>query len=157
MKTKKVPCSIIRYREFPDLLFGTSEDNIEYFDATHYLQATGDPKKHNIPTFRVGFTHWINAACEAYSLTAEDLIVTDAATGHTLIESSLALLFAAYLDSGFGVWMMERISEMLMSGIVLSDTYLLLMARTRFSEAELITSENEKQSISTSKEGTSIQ
>lgn len=99
----------------------------------------------------------MNAACEAYSLSAEEMIVTDAATGHTLIDSSLALLFAAYLDPGFGVWMMERISEMLMSGIVLSDTLLLLMARTRFSEAELLDSKNEKPSISMSQKGTDIQ
>ena len=85
------------------------------------------------------------------------MIITDAATGHILIDSSLALLFAAYLDPGFGVWMMERISEMLMGGIVLSDTLLLLMARNRFSEAEFIESENEKQSISASKEGIDIQ
>lgn len=157
MKVKKVSCTVIRYREFPELLFGTSDDGIDYFDATHYLLTMGDPKKHNIPTFRAGFTHWINAACEAYSLTAEDVVITDAATGHTLIDSSLALLFAAYLDPGFGVWMMERISEMLMGGIVLSDTLLLLMARNRFSEAEFIESENEKQSISASKKGIGVQ
>ena len=114
MKVKSVPCSIIRYREFPDLLFGTAEDGIEYFDATHYLLTKGDFKKHNIPSFKVGFTHWINAVRDAYSLSLDDMIISDRATGHTLIDSSLALLFAAYLDPGFGVWMMERISEMLM-------------------------------------------
>lgn len=144
MKTKTVPCSIIRYREFPDLLFGTSDDGIEYFDASHYLLSKGKIKKHDINSFKVGFTHWINAARDAYSISLEDMIITDQATGHTLIDSSLALLFAAYLDPGFGVWMMERISEMLMSGIVLSDTSLLLMARNRFSEAELIELKHEK-------------
>lgn len=40
MKEEKIPCRIIRYREFPDLLFGTlREDGPVYFDATRFIQA----------------------------------------------------------------------------------------------------------------------
>lgn len=42
MKEEKIPCRIIRYREFPDLLFGTlREDGPVYFDATRFIQAAG--------------------------------------------------------------------------------------------------------------------
>ena len=43
MKEEKIPCRIIRYREFPDLLFGTlREDGPVYFDATRFI------RKHSI-------------------------------------------------------------------------------------------------------------
>lgn len=49
MKVKKVPCRIIRYREFPELLFGESQDNsLVYFDATHFIRSKGDERKHNV-------------------------------------------------------------------------------------------------------------
>ena len=39
MKEEKIPCRIIRYREFPDLLFGTlREDGPVYFDATRFIR-----------------------------------------------------------------------------------------------------------------------
>ena len=47
MKEEKIPCRIIRYREFPDLLFGTlREDGPVYFDATRFIQAKGDARRH---------------------------------------------------------------------------------------------------------------
>lgn len=49
MKEEKIPCRIIRYREFPDLLFGTlREDGPVYFDATRFIQAKGDARRHNV-------------------------------------------------------------------------------------------------------------
>ena len=42
MKEEKIPRRTVRYREFPDLLFGTSqEDGPVYFDATHFIRARG--------------------------------------------------------------------------------------------------------------------
>ena len=54
MKEEKIPCRIIRYREFPDLLFGTlREDGPVYFDATRFIQAKGDARRHNVRDFGV--------------------------------------------------------------------------------------------------------
>ena len=81
--------------------------------------------------------HWRNAVREAYSIQAEDMAVTDEATWHLLIEESLALLFVAYIDPEFAVYMLERISEMLLRGITLSDTRLLMLASERLSKDQL--------------------
>jgi hypothetical protein len=92
----------------------------------------------NIKGFQSGFSFWIKALGEAYSLPEDEMTVRDEASGDVLMEESLALLFVAYLDAGFAVYMLERISEMLTGGIVLSDTALLSMARARLTGEDLI-------------------
>lgn len=124
--------------EFPDLLFGTSDDGITYFDATHYMLRKGDIKKHSIRDFDVGFYFWKKAICDAYELDLNDMVVKEETTGHIFIDESLALLFLSFIDTSFAVYVLERISEMLLTGIVLSDTSLLMMVRERFSK-EIIT------------------
>lgn len=138
MKKKAVECRNIRYRELPDLLFGKSDDGIEYFDATNYICAKGDIKRHTIKAFEIGFTHWRSAMCSAYGIANEELIITDEATGHVLIDECLALLFVAYIDPGFGVYMMERMAELLTNGIILSDTRILMLLGQRFTKDELL-------------------
>lgn len=125
----------IRYREFPELLFTVRGDGCEYFDAFLYIKNKGDPNVHSVEGFRMAFSHWINAVRDAYSL-SDDIFIT-APNGHQLIDYALALLFVAYIDPGFGVYMMERMSDMLLRGIVLSDTCLLLMAKDRLSKEQL--------------------
>ena len=93
MKEEKIPCRIIRYREFPDLLFGTlREDGPVYFDA---------------------------------------------ASGHLLIDECLALLFVVYIDPAFGVYLLERVDELLSGGFTVSDTWLVQAAGLRFTKEEL--------------------
>lgn len=135
MNIKKVPtCQEVKYMEFPDLIFGISEDGVTYFDATHYILRKGDIKTHTIKDFDIGFYFWKRAICEAYQLDMNDLVIREENTGHIFIDESLAMLFIAYIDPGFGVYIMERISEMLLTGIVLSDTSLLMMVRERFTK-----------------------
>lgn len=123
----------IRYREFPELLFTVRGDGCEYFDAFLYIKNKGDPSVHSVQGFRTAFAHWINAARDAYSLSEEELFII-APNGHQLIDYALALLFVAYIDPTFGVYMIERVSDMLIGGIVLSDTCLLQMAKDRLSK-----------------------
>lgn len=139
MKTKSLQCRTIRFREFPDLLFGKSQDSrVFYFDATHYIREKGDVRKHTIRDFQLGFQHWITAARQAYEIQQEDLIICDEATGHILIDECLALLFLAYIDPGFGTYIMERMSEMLTNGMTVSDTWLIQATGLRFTTEELI-------------------
>lgn len=126
----------IRYREFPDLLFTVRGDGNEYFDATLYIKNKGDPDRHTIQGFKAAFAHWINATCDSYSLSEEDVFMS-APNGHILIDNALALLFVTYIDASFGVYMMERMSDMLLDGIVLSDTSLLRMAKDRLTKDQL--------------------
>ena len=138
MKTMKVPCRQVRYREFPELLFGTSaEDGPAYFDATHFILSRGDARRHSVQVFRTAFRHWISAAAEAYGIGHEDMFVVDEASGHFLIDECLALLFVVYIDPPFGIYLLERMSEMLTEGFAVSDTWLAHAADLRFSNEEL--------------------
>ncbi|MBF0577397.1 hypothetical protein [Dysgonomonas sp. GY617] len=133
MIIKKIPtCQEVKYLEFPDLIFGISEDGNTYFDATHYILCKGNIKIHSIKDFDIGFYFWKKSICDTYQLGMSDLIVKEETTGHIYIDEALAMLFIAYIDPGFGVYILERISEMLLTGIVLSDTSLLMMVRDRF-------------------------
>lgn len=140
MKTKIVQCRVIRYGEFPDLLFGKSqEDEFFYFNATHYIQKKGNLHQHNVRDFQVGFHYWITAAKAVYEIEQEDLIICDETTGEILIDECLALPFLAYIDQGFAMYIIERMSEMLLNGIVASDTWLLHNSRLRFKEPNELT------------------
>ena len=87
MKVKKVPCRSIRYKEFPDLLFGTPQEGAPaYFDATHFIQSRGDEKRHSLADFRVAFHLWIEELCRQYEIDREDLFIRDEASGHLLID-----------------------------------------------------------------------
>ena len=126
----------IRYQEFPELLFTVRGDGCEYFDATLYIKNKGDPNIHSVQSFKTAFSFWIDAVGNAYSLPEKEIFIT-APNGHQLIDYALALLFVTYIDPAFGVYMMERMSDMLLKGIVLSDTCLLLMAKDRLSKEQL--------------------
>lgn len=139
MKTKPLQCREARYGEFPDLLFGKSrQDEFSYFNATYFIQRKGNPSKHNVRDFQIGFHHWITAAKMTYKIEQEDLIICDEATGDILIDECLALPFIAYIEPEFAMYIMERVSEMLLSGVAVSDTWLLQNARLRFTKDELI-------------------
>ena len=138
MNVKKITCKNVRFWEFPDLIFGKSTDNKTlYFNATYYIQKKGNPEKHSVEDFRMKFHHWIVAVKEGYNLEEEEIFIRQA-TGDILIEESLALLFVAYLDPDFGLYLLERMSEMLLGGITVSDTWLLQTIKLRFTTEELI-------------------
>lgn len=138
MNTKPLECHMIRYREFPDLLFmrKSADERFFYFDATHFIQKKGNPAIQSIQDFQLTFRYWIEAASKVYAIKKENLFVQDHTTGHMLIDECLALPFSAYIDHEFAVYMMERISEMLIHGIAVSDTWLLHNAKLRFKPEE---------------------
>ena len=110
---------------------------MQYFDATHFLLHKGDPQRHNIRHFEAQFSLWKQAACSAYQICADDVIVKERDSGHILIDESLALLFVVYTDPAFGVYLLERISEMLLNGFVLSDSAIIVQARLRLTKETL--------------------
>lgn len=138
MKEEDAPCREIRYGEFPDLLFGTpQEDGPAYFDATHFIRAKGDGRRHNVRDFRTAFHHWMTALADAYGIDRERMVIRDEASGHLLIDECLALLFVVYIDPAFGVHLLERMSELLSDGFTVSDTWLAHAAGLRFTREEL--------------------
>lgn len=138
MKIEKVPCRIIRYREFPELLFGESPNNGHtYFDATHFIRSLGDEQRHSVQEFRIAFHHWITALSNIYSIDKEDLVIRDETSGHILIDESLALLFVVYVEPDFAAFLLERMSELLIDGFSVSDSWLIMAAGSRFTIEEL--------------------
>lgn len=137
MKLKILTPYTFKYREFPELLFGKSETGIVYFDATLYVTQKGDSQKHSPVDFIRKFAYWFDSVRVAYEIPDNEVVITDEATGHVLIDESLALLFVAYIDSGFGVYMLERVSEMLLDGVTLSDTRIMQMIRERLTKETL--------------------
>lgn len=138
MKTKNL-CRLVRFGEFPDLLFGKSQKNqMLYFNATHYIKKKGNPKIHNVKDFQISFQHWFSAVKQTYDIKQEDIMICDEVTGDILIDECLALPFLAYIDPEFGIYIMERISDMLLNGIVCSDTWLLQAVKRRFTIDELM-------------------
>ncbi len=138
MKVRTKTPFAVKYMEFPELLFGTSENGINYFDATTYLTEKGDGNKHSVIDFTRKFAFWFESVKAVYEVPDFELMATDEATGHVLIDESLALLFVAYVDPGFGVYMMERMSELLLDGVTLSDTRIVQTIRNRLTKEELL-------------------
>lgn len=137
MKLKILTPYTFKYREFPELLFGKSESGIVYFDATLYVTQKGDSQKHSPVDFIRKFSYWFDSVRMAYEIPDNEVVITDEATGHVLIDESLALLFVAYIDPSFGVYMLERVSEMLLDGVTLSDTRIIQMIRERLTKETL--------------------
>lgn len=139
MKIKKCnPCSEVKYNEFPDLKFGRSIDGMLYFNPNLFIKAKGDIKRHSVLEFDNAFFHWKKAVEFAYSIPFDDLIIKDEASGIVLIEESLALLFVAYVDPGFAVYITEKISEILFCGVALSDSYIIMHISGNYTKKEIL-------------------
>lgn len=138
MSFKIISPYTMKYGEFPDVLFGRATNGSLYFDSTHYIAKQGDEKKHCVNDFNQKFRHWIEAISQAYSLPSDEIVFTDEATGHVLIEESLALLFVSYVDPDFCIYILERVSEVLQNGVSLSDTCVIHIIKERFSKDYLL-------------------
>ena len=143
MNCKIVTGFSAKYPEFPELLFASDKEDTLYFDATLYIEHKGDLAKHSPANFARKFSFWFESAKEIYDINTT--IVTDDVTGHVLIDDSLALLFVCYRDPQFSMYILERISEMLLNGFVLSDTCITQMARDRLNLNNLKENESKEE------------
>lgn len=137
MATKTFSGYKIKYGEFPDLLFTVSNDGNEYCDVTSFMEERKCTDSHSIDNFMKVCKPWINAFCKVYSLDVDKLTLV-APNNHILIDSSLALLFVSYVDTEFSVYVYEKMADLLVSGIILSDTTLILMAKDRLPREVLL-------------------
>lgn len=136
MKYKTVTPFSAKYMEFPELLFGISENGTVYFDATLYIELKGNNNNSPID-FARKFSFWFEKIKLVYELPDSELIITDETTEHVLIDESLALLFVAYIDPCFAVYMLERLSELLLDGVVISDTMITHVVKNRLTKESL--------------------
>lgn len=127
-----------RFGEFPELLFMARGNTRIYFDMTHFvLTMKQDPTK-RVSEFIAGFALWIENLGKVYGIPQKELFFIDS-SNHHWAEESLALPFLACIDPVFGVYLLESMTQMLLEGLVCSDTYILAQARSRFTNEELIT------------------
>lgn len=133
MNIENILCTQIKYREFPEL-FATSAKGIDYVNATYYIQNKGNAKKYTVKDFRIQFASWIKTMCRTYEIKLGSVVIMND-KGLFLIDESLALVLVAYIYSTFEIYMLERMGNILLDGIVLSDACLILMVRDRLSSS----------------------
>ena len=131
-KKKITPCNEAAYIEFPELLFGITDQGMAYFDPASYIKSKGLANTHSTEEFLLKFDLWMRSVSYEYTIPHAELVVEDMESGLLMIEGTLALIFIAYTDSGFMIHIIERMEDMMRRGIALSDSFLLDMARERF-------------------------
>ena len=144
IKCKKIGPLTHKYKEFPELLFGSSEKNIIYFDATYYIEQKGNVQVHSVHNFINLFSFWLKGFCDAYQIQENDMTIIESKTNHVMIEESMALLFICYIDPMFGVYLFERAEELLLDGVVISDSYLMHLVGSRFTKESINNFFNDK-------------
>lgn len=126
-----------RFGEFPDLLFTACNNNRIYFDMTHFLRMMKLDSEGKISEFTEGFALWIGHLGKVYGIPPEEMFFSDSSR-HRWAEESLALPFLSCIDPVFGGYLLESMTQMLIEGVVCSDTYILMQARSRFTNEELV-------------------
>ena len=137
MRHKTVTPFVVQFGEFPELLFGKSVNGTLYFDATLYIELKSDSTKHSPIDFARKFSFWFENLQKHYDIPDREMMITDEQNGHILIDECMALLFVAYIDPAFGAYMIERISELLLDGFVVSDTRIIAMVRNRLTKESI--------------------
>ena len=133
-ETVNITCTEQLIPEFPNLLFGTSSDGIEFFDATYYIQKQ-EPQK-RVSDFFADYRKQIEALCESYDIPMQSVLISNV-NGHYLIDGNFVYLFIAFVEPTFLEYMCDRIHELFAKGVSVSDTYLLNAARERLSKEVL--------------------
>ena len=126
-KPINIKCTEPGFVEFPDLLFGATNDSV-YFDATDYLQKKA--RSFTETDFLKQYEHQIRAIQSAYKMEDKDVCKLDM-DGHLLIESNFVHLFISFVEPNYLAYMCDRMQELMVSGFSVSDTYLEESARIR--------------------------
>lgn len=130
----KLQCKEQSFPEFPNLLFGQSEDGRSFFDATQYLSKMTDPMP--IHPFFTQYRYQIKALCDTYEI-SDDKVCLINEEGHYLIDGTFVFLFISFVEPDFLAYMCDRVFELFAHGVAVSDTYLLSAARSRLSSKVL--------------------
>lgn len=130
-KSMSLECNEQAFPEFPDLLFGTSIDSSIFFDATLYIQKKHPSLKTN--DFFHHFQFQIKSLGDVYQIADADICKLNT-EGHILIDSRLVYLFISFVEPDFLAYICERITDMFVTGICVSDTQILNMAKRRLSK-----------------------
>lgn len=128
-----------RIRHFSELDFYQVKGAPEmYADATQYLQKRGLAQSHSVEEFRSKFAPWISAMQKAFEIEADELFLCNQDDGHELIDEMLSILFIAYTNEYYCAGLVERMFEMEVCGVAISDSRLLYDLSLRFTEEQLL-------------------
>ncbi len=133
-ETVQIECKEQLIPEFPDVLFGTSPEGSEYFDATNYLLKQGSVK--SVKDFFIEYNKPIESLCDSYDISLEKVAIINH-NRHYLIDGNFVYLFIAFVEPHFLGYIFDRIHELFSKGVSVSDTYLLQAARERLSKEVL--------------------
>lgn len=131
-RTVDVKCSEMILPEFPNILFGNTNDGGKVFDATFYISSKNQQQKKNFVDFQKQLDYLIKVTLEQYDIKVENAFYLNN-EGHILIDSSLCYIFISYVEPDFWVWANERLNELMHFGIATSDSYIVRAMVDRFS------------------------
>lgn len=132
--TKLTPVEEGKLEQFPQLKFYASQSGNIYFDAMYYLEVLNLGRTHSIPGFEKEFSLWIEPTLKVYGIDPGEVLAQDSDTGHVMIHEVLMILFLAYTDERYRVEIIERIWEMEVTGVTISDSRLVDTVKNRFSK-----------------------
>ena len=113
--------------EFPEMLFGTSSENgTTYFDATAYLRESQSPL--NINDFFKDYSPQIQSLCKVYQLDKKEICKLNT-QGHLLIDGTFLYLFISFVEPDFLAYICEQMNNLFVSGICISDTQVVNLAK----------------------------
>lgn len=131
--TIDIKCTEPLFVEFPELLFGTTDDkSVMYFDATAYLSEKHTPQDFSVEDFMKSYYYQIGQIATAFNL-ERDAVCVKNRDGHFLILSEFATLFLSYVDLYFLAYSQVRTADLLENGFAVSDSYIYHQCASRFS------------------------
>lgn len=117
------------YKEIPDLMFG-SKDGFTFFNASDFQRKRGT-KKDIREFFRL---HSVKIYVEKLGV---DKLMKFSDAGDVLLYEVLAIPYIEFIDPKFSLWLHDRVHDLLYKGVVVSDSYLAINIKKRFSKTML--------------------
>jgi len=128
-KPYDIVCKEHSLPEFPDMLFGVSNDNgLMYFNASAYLKSKGQDLK--LADFLNSYQPLIKALQESYSL-RDDEVCRINGDGDFVIEVDFVYLFICFIDHNFAGYINERMNDLFSTGVAVSDSFVFQSAKSR--------------------------
>lgn len=133
----KITCTKPFSPEFPTLLTETStDDEIEYFDATAFLESLKNEAL-SVDRFFLNFQFQQRAIINSYKLDPKKTVRVDP-NNHILIDVSFAYLFISYVEPDFIAYINNKIVDMFQDGMVFSDSFIAAKAKDQLGDDVLM-------------------
>ena len=119
----------VKFIEFPEILFQKLENDHVVFTPNFYLKKRG-MREYMINSFFTQYAFIINDIKDVFNIDKVQTI--DEKTGETWMAEELALFFIGFIEKDFLGYITESMTEMLVNGMVLSDSAISKIYNERF-------------------------